>query len=290
MLFPRSPVLPSIPTSFNFLLQTLVFFKLLMFLLLCVAVTWNCYMSCLLVWSGCLAITCLSIWINKAFHICQTYLHFTPRYYVLDCPIRNPCPWGPVWSGRPWPILLLCSGPVLKLPWLVPLYCRSDLPFLATVRTFQYQPLPPSVYDTCRVQICPCVFSCLRHTHSSSSLGAVFLMYSWIFVVLPLIVALMVTNWSTIYQAALKQHADCLKGNSGIFKPRPYFWHEIRSSTHRESSTPAAAAQLIHSGKDVHHTQSCRSDKSDRYPAMLHKSISSKLRMKLADCHRARSK
>ena len=25
-----------------------------------------------------------------------------------------------------------------------------------------------------------------------------------------------------------------LKGNSGIFKPRPYFWHEIRSSTHRE--------------------------------------------------------
>jgi len=25
-----------------------------------------------------------------------------------------------------------------------------------------------------------------------------------------------------------------LKGNSGIFKPRPYFWHEIRSATHRE--------------------------------------------------------
>ena len=25
-----------------------------------------------------------------------------------------------------------------------------------------------------------------------------------------------------------------LKGNSGIFKPRPYFWHELRSSTHRE--------------------------------------------------------
>ena len=25
-----------------------------------------------------------------------------------------------------------------------------------------------------------------------------------------------------------------LKGNSGIFKPRPYFWHEMRSSTHRE--------------------------------------------------------
>ena len=25
-----------------------------------------------------------------------------------------------------------------------------------------------------------------------------------------------------------------LKGNAGIFKPRPYFWHEIRSSTHRE--------------------------------------------------------
>ena len=25
-----------------------------------------------------------------------------------------------------------------------------------------------------------------------------------------------------------------LKGNFCIFKPRPYFWHEIRSSTHRE--------------------------------------------------------
>ena len=25
-----------------------------------------------------------------------------------------------------------------------------------------------------------------------------------------------------------------LKGNAGIFKPRPYFWHEIRSSTHRK--------------------------------------------------------
>jgi len=25
-----------------------------------------------------------------------------------------------------------------------------------------------------------------------------------------------------------------LKGNSGTFKPRPYFWHEIRLSTHRE--------------------------------------------------------
>jgi len=28
--------------------------------------------------------------------------------------------------------------------------------------------------------------------------------------------------------------AQKLKGNSGIFKPRPYFWHERRSSTHRE--------------------------------------------------------
>ena len=27
---------------------------------------------------------------------------------------------------------------------------------------------------------------------------------------------------------------SAIKGNSGIFKPRPYFWHEIRSSTHRE--------------------------------------------------------
>ena len=38
-----------------------------------------------------------------------------------------------------------------------------------------------------------------------------------------------------------------LKGNSGIFKPRPYFWHEIRLSTHREqfgeSRRPSKAIQ-----------------------------------------------
>ena len=28
--------------------------------------------------------------------------------------------------------------------------------------------------------------------------------------------------------------SELLMGNSGIFKPRPYFWHEIRLSTHRE--------------------------------------------------------
>ena len=28
--------------------------------------------------------------------------------------------------------------------------------------------------------------------------------------------------------------AFILKENSGIFKPGPYFWHEIRLSTHRE--------------------------------------------------------
>jgi len=42
---------------------------------------------------------------------------------------------------------------------------------------------------------------------------------------------------STIAEGVDKQQFDSsliLKGNSGIFKPRPYFWHEIRSSTHRE--------------------------------------------------------
>ena len=34
--------------------------------------------------------------------------------------------------------------------------------------------------------------------------------------------------------AAITGARNMLKGNSGIFKPRPYFWHEIRSSTHRE--------------------------------------------------------
>jgi len=27
---------------------------------------------------------------------------------------------------------------------------------------------------------------------------------------------------------------ESLKGNYGIFKPRPYFWHEMRSSMHEE--------------------------------------------------------
>jgi len=54
-------------------------------------------------------------------------------------------------------------------------------------------------------------------------------------------------RWGKLSQLVLIGAADCgalllkqrrdnnsLKGNSGIFKPRPYFWHEIRSSTHRE--------------------------------------------------------
>ena len=31
-----------------------------------------------------------------------------------------------------------------------------------------------------------------------------------------------------------KVYLNRLKGNFVFFKPRPYFWHEIRSSTHRE--------------------------------------------------------
>jgi len=36
------------------------------------------------------------------------------------------------------------------------------------------------------------------------------------------------------YTSVLECDVICLKGNSGIFIHRPYFWHEIRSSTHRE--------------------------------------------------------
>ena len=32
----------------------------------------------------------------------------------------------------------------------------------------------------------------------------------------------------------IKPGIQKLKGNSVFFKPRPYFWHEIRLSTHRE--------------------------------------------------------
>jgi len=32
----------------------------------------------------------------------------------------------------------------------------------------------------------------------------------------------------------IQEDSSSLKGNSGIFKPGPYFWHEIRLSTHRE--------------------------------------------------------
>ena len=33
---------------------------------------------------------------------------------------------------------------------------------------------------------------------------------------------------------ALYVRRRILKGNCGIFKPRPYFWHEIRLYTHQE--------------------------------------------------------
>ena len=41
--------------------------------------------------------------------------------------------------------------------------------------------------------------------------------------------------WHHINKTELNIAIDLfLKGNSGIFNPRPYVWHEIRSSTHRE--------------------------------------------------------
>ena len=42
-------------------------------------------------------------------------------------------------------------------------------------------------------------------------------------------------GWSHLSENEMSVNLNSsLKGNSGIFKPRPYFWHEIRSSTHRE--------------------------------------------------------
>ena len=40
--------------------------------------------------------------------------------------------------------------------------------------------------------------------------------------------------WGGVSSCRGKRSRSPLKGNYGIFKPRPYFWHEIRSSTHRE--------------------------------------------------------
>ena len=50
-----------------------------------------------------------------------------------------------------------------------------------------------------------------------------------------------------------------------------------------------SAAHSLRLGRPSYSKLSSTSSKSDKYPAMLHKTISSKLRVKLADCHRARS-
>ena len=79
---------------------------------------------------------------------------------------------------------------------------------------------------------------------------------------------------------ALLAHSFCYVATCGYRRPNGGI------STHTFTGTRMAAAQLIHSGKNVHLTQSRRSQsKFDKYPAMLHKTISSKLRVKLADCH-----
>ena len=44
----------------------------------------------------------------------------------------------------------------------------------------------------------------------------------------------LVHGFSEKTERDLRKQWEMLKGNSGIFKPGPYFWHEIRSSTHRE--------------------------------------------------------
>ena len=48
------------------------------------------------------------------------------------------------------------------------------------------------------------------------------------------LVLLTMTTLFALLKKPMWSDIQVLKGNSGIFKPGPYFWHEIRSSTHRE--------------------------------------------------------
>lgn len=50
------------------------------------------------------------------------------------------CSWDAFWCGRPRPLLTWSSVLVLPLPWLVPLFCLSVVPFPATGRIFRDQP------------------------------------------------------------------------------------------------------------------------------------------------------
>lgn len=58
--------------------------------------------------------------------------------------------WNPfhVWYGRPWPVLILCSGKVLVLLKLVSQCYLSDQPFLSNGRTLQSKLLLNSVHGT----------------------------------------------------------------------------------------------------------------------------------------------
>jgi len=46
-----------------------------------------------------------------------------------------------------------------------------------------------------------------------------------------------------------------LKENSGIFKPGPYFWHEIRSSTHENSLVKVGVLWKIFRFLEIHITE-----------------------------------
>ena len=146
----------------------------------CVPPSWCCchlgslHLSHLPFSTACLSTTTMSCWL--AF----------PIYSTWELPAHR-CSCSLTFHVQPWPGVL--SGVVEPgasidpvLPWLVPLCCHSD------------QSLPDDGLDHCQWYM-PCRgfsfhdgsssssgFCCLRYSLSRSSLGAIFLMYYWIFV------------------------------------------------------------------------------------------------------------
>ena len=132
-------------------------------------------------------------------------LHLTPCCCVLDC-LRDI-------FARPWPgILFGVVDPNSYCPCAQGLFLcfddqlqcyLSDQPFLASCWSSWHQPLLQTAGGTCGFSFhdgsssfssSSLSFCCMSYTLSSSSLGAIFQMYFWIFVVASWMVALMLTN------------------------------------------------------------------------------------------------
>lgn len=104
----------------------------------------------------------LASYLVMAFYVCFVWQHLRPCCDVFQSLLCTACIWGPMWCGRPWPLLIKYLGPVFVQPWSVPLFCLFSQLFPAIDMVVQWKPLlqfggGPSYAEACPFITAPLV-------------------------------------------------------------------------------------------------------------------------------------